>query len=71
MNDRIGTLVKRKIGGLTGVLMSATAIDKSSEYHCEVAFGFLTKADALANKKFDTDWAIVESHQIEFLSNKK
>ena len=69
MNKYIGNLVKRKIGGVVGVLISTTPIDEDhSKFLCGVAFGFLSKLDAEANKSSTTEWTEVHSDHIELLS---
>jgi hypothetical protein len=68
MNDNIGRLVRRKIGGGHGVVISSEpdALVKS-EYLYEVAFGYLSKADALKHNKLKASWPRVHSSHLDYL----
>jgi len=69
MNKYIGSLVRRKISNVVGVLMSSTSINtENTEFICEVAFGYLTKSDALASKSITTKWPEIHSSHIELIS---
>ena len=47
MRYKTGSLVKRKVVGVIGVLMAlAPDEQKQTGFMCEVAFGYLTKVDA-------------------------
>lgn len=68
MNYTIGSLVKRKVGGVIGVLMaSAPAEGEQTGFACEVAFGYLTIDDAQQNKAYGTKWENVHSCHLEMI----
>ena len=62
-------LVKRKIGGVVGVLMD-TKEDPDDPLNaiCEVAFGFLTPLDAENNKVPFSEWEKVERSHLTYIS---
>ncbi len=70
MNKFTGNLVRRNVGNVVGVLMSSAAVnEKNTEFVCQVAFGFLSMADALASSSH-TKWSEVNSKHIELIAQK-
>ena len=68
MNYTVGSLVRRKVGGVVGVLMALEPDEQTDKgYMLEIAFGYLTKFDAQKNKTFSTHWANVHSSHIEII----
>ena len=68
MNVTIGRLVRRKIGGGPGVVISIEPdAQTKSESLCEVAFGYLSKADALKHKNLKNPWPRVHSSHLDYL----
>jgi hypothetical protein len=64
------SLVKRKIGGLVGVVMNQTPDEVSqSGFICEVAFGYMSKSDANQNKKFGEVWPEVHSDHLKAIND--
>ncbi|WP_444993898.1 hypothetical protein [Aliikangiella sp. IMCC44359] len=70
MNYTAGSLVRRKVGGVVGVLMASEPDEQTNKgYMLEIAFGYLTKFDAQINKSFSTQWAIVHCSHIEIIGS--
>ena len=63
-------LVKRKIGGLVGVIMNSRKDDnRRNSYIYDVAFGFLTTQDAKVGRGSSNTWTQVHSDHVEFIKN--
>ncbi len=70
MRGKVGSLVRRKIGGVVGVIMASNPGEKGrTGIFCEVAFGYLTKTDAQINKTSTTKWPMIHSNLLEFINS--